>query len=56
MNAKHTAVTIIPASYDALTEEVYNLLSPITDRDTIEPPPSGQLTLELACAGVDIDW
>jgi hypothetical protein len=48
--------TIIPAAYPALEAEVYNLMSDITERDTIAPPPSSQLTLELACAGVEVEW
>jgi hypothetical protein len=54
--SKHNTPTIIPASYDALEAEVYNLLSDITERDTMAPPPSSQLTLELACAGVEVEW
>jgi hypothetical protein len=48
--------TVIPPSYDALTAEVYNILTDFTDRDTIAPPPSRQMDLELACAGLDLTW
>ncbi len=48
--------TLVPASYDALEAEVYNLLEDITERDTIAPPPSSQITLELACAGLEVEW
>jgi hypothetical protein len=53
---KHNTPTIIPASYPALEAEVYNLMNDITERDTIAPPPSSQLTLELECAGVEVEW
>ncbi len=54
--SKHNTPTLIPPSYPALEAEVYHLLAPITERDTYAPPPSSQLTLELACAGVEVEW
>jgi len=55
MNA-NTTQTLVPASYDALECEVYTLLSDFTDRDTMQPPPSVQIGLELECAGLEVEW
>ena len=52
----HNATTIVPPSYPALEAEVYNLLAPITERDTYSPPPSSQIGLELECAGLEVEW
>ena len=46
-------ITLIPASYPELEREAYLALD--LERETIAPPPSSQLTLELACAGLDVE-
>jgi hypothetical protein len=51
----HTAVTIVPPAYPALEAEFYHLLDEVTDRITDIPPPSSQMGLELACAGVEVE-
>lgn len=44
------ALTLVPPSYPALEAEVYALLEEITDRETLIPPASVQVGLEIACA------
>jgi hypothetical protein len=46
--------TVRPAVYPALESEIYRVLD--LDRETEIPPPSSQLTLELECAGVEVQW
>lgn len=54
--SQHNSPTLIPSAYPALEAEVYNLMAEFADRDTMSPPPSSQIGLELQCAGLEVEW
>lgn len=54
--SKHNTPTVIPPSYTALVDEVYEQLLGFGERTTEMPPPSRQIGLELECSGLEVEW